>query len=230
MHLGPTNVPDEEDDPRVTLEPNLYYTQEDMLRDFCSKHNIGWNAANPCFILGAAEGSDQSLLYPLFVYASVQKHLDKPLVYPGDAIAWAAPQSLSSGSLNSYLYEWSVLAPNTANEAFNASDDCAFTWGKAWPRIAEFFGMDYTTPDDSPDTQWIEKPMKHEPPPRGFGKRGVIRLKFSFVDWAKQEENVNAWKELCAKHNLRAGKWKDVGSVFGRVDWCLGRSYSSVLR
>lgn len=128
VHLGATDIPDEETDPRVDLEPNLYYTQHDILAAFCSRHNIGWNSAFPSFVIGAALDSSQSLIFPILVYACVQKYLGRKLEYPSDLTAWYAAQSLSNAMLNSYLYEWSVLAPNTANQAFNASDDCAFTW------------------------------------------------------------------------------------------------------
>lgn len=230
VHLGATDVPDEESDQRIDLEPNLYYTQHDILASFCTKHNIAWNSAFPSFVIGAALDSSQSLLFPILVYACVQKHLGRKLDYPSDLSAWYAPQSLSNAMLNSYLYEWAVLAPNTANEAFNASDDCAFTWGKMWPRLAEAFAMDYTGPDASNNADFHEQGMKYEPPPHGRGGRSVMKYKFDFVEWAQNAENIAAWKELAAKHELRESEWKDVGSIFGRANFCLRRPYPSVLR
>ncbi|KAK3719657.1 hypothetical protein LTR37_004194 [Vermiconidia calcicola] len=228
VHLGATDVPDEETDPRPDLEQNLYYTQHDILSAFCSKHNIGWNASLPSFIIGATPDSTQTLVYPLFIYASVQKYLGRPLEYPSDLTAWYAPQSLSNAVLNSYLHEWSVLAPDTANQTFNASDDCAFTWGKMWPRLAAHFDMEYVAPDTSDKAQFREKAMKAEPPPHGKGSKNVMRYKFSFVEWAKTSEVIAAWKELVTKHQLRDAEWSDVGSVFGRADFCLHRPYPSI--
>lgn len=230
IHLGATDVPDEESDPRVELEPNLYYTQHDILASFCSKHNISWNSAFPSFVIGATPDSSQSLLFPILAYASVQKYLGRPLEFPSDLSAWYLPQSLSNAVLNSYLYEWSVLAPKTANQAFNASDDCAFTWGKMWPRLAKYFDMEYVGPDTSGTVQFREKNMKYEPPPHGRGSRSVMRYKFSFVEWAKDPESVAAWKEIAEQHKLRDSEWKDVSSIFGRADFCLHRPYASVLR
>lgn len=230
VHLGQTDNPDEETDSRLTLEPNLYYTQHDILESFCLKHGVSWNSAYPSFIIGAALDSSQSLLFPLLAYASVQKYLGKPLEYPADLNAWYEPQPLSNAVLSCYLYEWSVLAPNTANEAFNASDDCAFTWGKAWPRLASYFSMEYTGPDTSKKTQFREKAMKYEPPPSGRGSANIMRFKFSFVEWARNQENINAWEELARQHNLREAEWKDVGSIFGRADFCLHRPFSNLLR
>lgn len=119
VHLGATNIPDEENDPRIELEPNLYYTQHDILATFCAKHNVGWNSAFPSFVIGAALDSSQSLMFPILVYACVQKYLGRKLEYPSDLTAWYAPQSLSNAMLNSYLYEWAVLAPNTESQTFN---------------------------------------------------------------------------------------------------------------
>ena len=230
VHLGATSIPDEESDPRLALEPNLYYTQHDLLTAFCSKHNISWNAALPSFVIGAALDSSQSLLFPLLAYASVQKHRNKVLEYPSDLNAWHAPQSLSNAVLNSHMYEWSVLAPNTANQMFNALDDCAFTWGKMWPRLADYFAMQYSGPDTSIDVQWHEKGMKAEPPPHSMGRKSTMRYRFSFVEWAQDPENQAAWRELASKHGLTNSEWKDIGSIFGRADFCLHRPYASIMR
>ena len=212
------------------MEPNLYYTQQDILSAFCTKHRIHWNSAFPSFVIGAALDSSQSLLFPLLVYASVQKYLGKALEYPSGLEAWFAPQSLSNAVLNSYQYEWMALAPNTANEAFNTYDACEFTWGKMWPRLAGYFDMPYTGPQTGDDGQWREVGMKFEPPPHRMGERSKRRFRFSFVEWAKEEGNMKAWKDLAERHELRESEWKDVGSVFGRADFCLHRGYSSIMR
>jgi hypothetical protein len=229
IHLGPTNLPHEESDPRITLEPNLYYSQEDMLRKYCQKHGIHWNIGLPSFILAAPMDSAQSLLFPLSVYATVQKYLGKPLEFPSDLPAWESVQSMSTAILNSYLYEWSVLTDGAKDQSFNASDDCQFTWGKFWPRLAQFYGIKYTGPDMSESANFKETESKYAV--RGYGPKGKFRYKFSFVDWAKSQEVQNAWKELTAKHGLQQRDiLKDVGPTFGRVDFGLQRSFSSVLR
>ncbi|KAK4544509.1 hypothetical protein LTR36_004081 [Oleoguttula mirabilis] len=231
VHLGATSVPDSEDDARLNPETGgLYYTQHDLLTTFCGKHSISWNAALPSFVIGAALDSSQSLLYPILMYASVQKHLGRKLEYPSDVNAWLAPLSLSNAVLDSHMYEWSVLSPQTANQMFNASDDCAFTWGKFWPKLAAYFDMPYTGPETGSDVEYKEKSMPGSPPPHGMGgEASVMRYRFSFVEWAKQAENVNAWKELAQRHALRDGEWKDIGSIFGRADFALLRPYPSLM-
>lgn len=229
VHLGATNIPDEEDDPRLSAEPNLYYTQQDILAAFCSKHNIGWNASFPSFVIGAALDSSQSLLFPILVYASVQKYRGKKLEFPGDLAAWYAPQSLSNAVLNSYQYEWMALTNSTTNQAFNTYDACEFTWGKMWPRLAKWFGMESTGPQIEDDGRWRERSMKMQAP-QGYGGKTTFRYRFSFAEWARDQENVAAWKELAERHGLRESEWRDVGSVFGRADFCLQRNFASVMR
>ena len=90
--------------------------------------------------------------------------------------------------------------------------------------------MEYTGPDTASTAHYGEKGMKYEPPPHGKGTRSLMRYTFSFVDWAKDSRNVAAWKELASSHKLRDSELKDVGSVFGRADFCLHRPYPSIMR
>lgn len=47
VHMGPARTPYVESDPRVELEPNFYYPQEDLLFEHCKKHSIHWNILCP---------------------------------------------------------------------------------------------------------------------------------------------------------------------------------------
>jgi len=60
--MGPVKVPCEEWDPRVTLEPNFYYAQEDILWSHCERRSIGWNVVMPAAILGGESIRFQSTL------------------------------------------------------------------------------------------------------------------------------------------------------------------------
>lgn len=159
----------------------------------------------------------------------MQKYLGKRLDFPGDLAAWYAPQSLSNAVLNGHQYEWMTLTEGAENQAFNTYDACEFTWGRMWPRLAKWFGMEYTGPVTEDDGKWRLRTMKVEAP-HGQGGRGSFRYRFSFVEWAKDLENINAWKELAARHSLRESEWRDVGSIFGRADFCLQRNFASVMR
>src|SRR6266498_3662091 len=84
LHLGTPSIPQRESDPRITLEPNFYYDQEDYLWDYCKKHGMDWNICMPSFILGAVREAAMNQVYPIGVYCAVQAHLKKPLEFPSD--------------------------------------------------------------------------------------------------------------------------------------------------
>lgn len=49
VHLGAALNPAVESDPRVELEPNFYYPQEDMLWEYCKEEGVGWNVIRPAW-------------------------------------------------------------------------------------------------------------------------------------------------------------------------------------
>lgn len=224
VHLGPAAVPQEESDSRIHLEPNFYYNQEDCLRDFAQKHGIGWNTTRPSWIPGAVPDAAMNLCLPLAVYAIVQKHLGRPLEYPADLTTWETNQTLSSAQMNCYLAEWAVLTEKAKNESFNASDDCAFTWGKFWPKLAARFGMPWTGPVDDPSV-YKETDTPYTPPPRGFGPPGKMKSRFTLTEWAKKPQVQAAWREIAEKHQLREKELRDTDRVFGFTDAAIGWSY-----
>lgn len=229
VHLGPSAAPQEEEDPRVLLEPNFYYTQEDCLKEFAQKHSIGWNSTLPSHIAGAVPDAAMNFCFPLAIYASIQKYLNRPLEFPGDLKAWDTTQTISSAQMNGYLSEYVALTDGAKNRVFNAADDCAFSWGKAWPKIAARFNIPWAAPDTSESTQWITIPFP-SPPPRGFGPKGSVNFKFSLTQWSKDPEVQKAWAELAQKHGLRKTDPKDLDRVFGFLDFTLGMSYPISLR
>ncbi|KAJ5378624.1 hypothetical protein N7509_011743 [Penicillium cosmopolitanum] len=228
-HLGPTKLPSEESDPRVYLEPNFYYDQEDYLKDFAAKHGISWNTTRPANIPGAVPDAAMNLCFPLGVYAVVQKHLRQPLEFPSDFAAWTNIQMLSSAQMNCYLAEWAVLTEDAKNESFNATDDYPFAWEMFWPKLAAFYGIQWKGPDDNASrTEYHEFQTPYTPPPRGYGPPATIRFKFTLAEWAKRPEVQNAWKEIVAEHNLRNIALEDVDRVFGFTDFGLSVSYPVV--
>ncbi len=46
FHIGPATSPSFEFDPRVTLEDNFYYPQEDLLSKFCEDTEAQWNVVS----------------------------------------------------------------------------------------------------------------------------------------------------------------------------------------
>lgn len=229
VHLGPTIFPQEESDPRVLMGPNFYYNQEDYLKAFAQKHGIGWNTTRPSHILGAVPDAAMNLCYPLGIYATVQKHLNQPLEYPGDPVAWEQPISLSSAQANSYLSEWIVLTEDAKDESFNAADDYSFSWCKFWPKLAERFDMPWRGPDTSDQASYQSITLPNRPP-RGYGSPGALRFRFTLVEWAKKPEVQKAWGEIAERHGLREKKFRDVDRVFGFTDQAVGMTYPIQLR
>jgi len=222
VHLGATTIPQIESDPRVTLEPNFYYTQEDCLWAYCKKHGINWSVCMPSFILGAVPDAAMNVCFPLAVYASITKHLGEKLVYSGDFNAWENPQAQSSAMLNAYMEEWSVLTPAAQNQKFNTFDDSAFTWGNFWLKLAERYGVEYERPDSSDEVHPM--PTAYETPPRGYGPNHVSHYKFSLMMWAKRPEVQAAWRELAAKHDLLDKELRDIERIFLFTDAALSWS------
>ena len=54
----------------------------------------------PSWIVGAVKGTDMTTIFPLAVYAAVQRKLGKSLVFPGDTAAWEKIMPMSSATLD----------------------------------------------------------------------------------------------------------------------------------
>lgn len=134
-HLGPTKLPQEETDPRINLEPNFYYPQEDLVFKYSKDTGCGWNIAMPGPILGAVPDAAMNAAFPLAVYATVCKKLGHTFEFPGDVLSWQSLNSMSSAMMNAYMEEWAVLL-GPENQRYNTFDSSAFTFEKSWPRIA----------------------------------------------------------------------------------------------
>lgn len=226
IHLGPTTVPQEESDPRIDIEPNFYYPQEDMLKSFSAKNGISCVTTRPSWIPGAVPDAAMNLCLPLAIYATIQKHLGRKLEFPSDLASWELHQTVSSAQMNGYLSEWAVLSKTVENgDSFNAADDSAFTWAKFWPRFAAYFGLPWTGPETENENVYHEQTMGYNPPPRGYGPPGKARYRFTLAGWAKNPEVQDAWKKIASKHDLREKELRDVDRIFGFADGALLRSF-----
>ena len=218
LHLGPTSIPMEEDDPRHGIEGNFYYPQEDLLMEYCKKHDSSWVVTRPCFILGAVQNAAMNILWPLSAYAAVQKHLGLPLEFPADVAAWDAVKQQSEATMIAYHAEWALLTPEAGNQSLNQCDDSAFGWGKFWPTLASWYGIPAGQPAEDPNA-YATITMQYPVPPRGFGGPGIIRASFSFLEWSKNPEVVKAWEELTAKHGLEGSPFGEkAADTFGLID------------
>jgi nucleoside-diphosphate-sugar epimerase len=217
-HLGPTKLPQEESDPRVELEPNFYYPQEDLLFEYSKSTGCGWSICMPGPITGAVPDAAMNYAYALAVYASVSKRLGTPLKFPGDEASWQMSQSMSYAMMNAYLEEWSVLQ-GPAGEMFNAFDGSAFTWEAAWPQVASWFGVESQRPQNGDEYAVMETRFV----PRGYGKKGITRRSFSMTEWAKRSEVQAAWREMASDYDLSMPEEKELDRIFGFLDGTLCR-------
>jgi hypothetical protein len=249
LHLGPVATPQEEHHPRITLEPNFYYPQEDFLWSFCKHQGISWNIVMPSYILGAVPDAAMNLVYPLGIYAAVTAHLGATLDFPADLQAWEATSVGSSSMLNAYLEEWAVLNEGVKDEKFNAVDGGPFTWGAFWPKLAGWYGVEVGRPSLDHDA-YTEVTTRFDPPPRGyvlpllamflsfsqpdvqrqkltkhsFGPPATYRIRFTLASWAKRPEVQKAWEEVLTKHNLKGAtklQDMDIDRIFSFADGSL---------
>ncbi|KAF2461897.1 NAD dependent epimerase/dehydratase family protein-like protein [Lineolata rhizophorae] len=216
IHLGPAEVPSFESDPRVTLESNFYYPQEDALFEWCRKQGVHWNVVRPSHIWGAVPDAAMNIGYPLAIYAAVQAKLGRKLEFPGDMVAWQNPVVQSNAMMNSYIEEWAVLTDAAADEAFNAHDGAEFSFSRLWAKMAEWYGTEAKHPDDN--AKYMEMKSPYSPPPRGYGEPGLTRVSFTLAQWAKQPEVLQAWKEIAKEHDLMDKELHDQDRIFGFAD------------
>jgi len=195
VHILPQTLkPQCESDPRVTLEPNFYYTQEDFLSAFCRSHSTSYTITMPSNIHGAVPDAAMCVLLPLGIYAAVCAHLREPLVFPGTAAGWRASQCQSSATLNAYMAEWCVFLSEEdgAGEKFNACDGSAFAWGRVWERLGAWYGVGILGPGDE----------------------GWEARRMGMVEWAKTERVGRAWGEVAEMWGLRNRELWDVERLF----------------
>lgn len=115
--------PGTESDPRVDIEPNFYYPQEDLLHAYCRANpTTSYNIICPAWIIGAVTSAAMNALHPLAVYAAVCARRGTTMRFPGDIETWQRLNEHSSAKLTGYLSEWAVLEDRCKNQKFNAGD------------------------------------------------------------------------------------------------------------
>ncbi|KAK4505209.1 hypothetical protein PRZ48_003172 [Zasmidium cellare] len=216
FHIGPATNPSFESDPRVTLESNFYYPQEDLLFDFCKDTGAQWSVVRPSYIIGAVRDNTLNFWPGIAVYAAVQKYLGRPLQFPGDFTAWDKESCQSTAMLNAYFEEWCVLTEQAGNEAFNIQDGLNFTFSRLWPYLADWYDMPWEPPSLD-ESKYRVSETRHQATPRGYGW-ATSRTTFSLQEWSESQEVVDAWEALSKQHGLLFDPFKDRAQVFGITD------------
>lgn len=216
LHLGSPIIPMTEDTPAERFpHTNFYFPQEDLLTAWAAKHHTTWTVTRPGFIIGANANAQINISYPLAIYASVQKELGLKLEFPADVNAWDINKDLSTASLIGYFSEWAVLTDGGANEAFNIVDDSPFSYGKFWPELAKWYGIEHGVAE-AEESKYMVVTLPLRPPPRGFGGPGVVKIKFSFEAWAQKPEVREAWERVQKREGLdgKFDPWRSRENLF----------------
>ncbi|KAK5124393.1 hypothetical protein LTR85_001610 [Meristemomyces frigidus] len=215
VHLGPIRSPPVESDPRVTLQANFYYPQEDSLFQYCKDHpNTHWNIMMPAWIIGAVSNASMNAHHPLAVYAAVQAHKGEKLLYPGDLSAWLGLGEHSTAMLTGYLSEWAVLEDKCKDQKFNSSDTSILPNNRLWPELARWYGCDgYGLPElDESKITTIDH--GDGPTPLGYGPGAKTRFSFTLSKWAEESANQEAWQDIMKKHKLTHNPFEDIEAHF----------------
>lgn len=221
MHFGRVRTPLVESDPQPRdLVTNFYYVQEDSLREFCRQHpETGWNMLRPAGVVGSSSKSPLNTFLPFGIYAAVQAHKGEPLIFGGDFESWQFEAVHSTAWLTGYLGEWAVLEDACRNEAFNAQDGAGLSWDRFFKELARWFGVEKGVVPPSSDLGETNDMVLAggKDCPLRYGPPKVMRRKFTLRDWAGDEANERAWKDITERSNgqLTFNPWEaDVDSFF----------------
>ena len=148
-HLGPYKTPAREDDPRH-MPPNFYYDQEDYLKARSAGKAWSWTALRPSSICGFAVGNPMNMATAIAVYAAVCKELRLPFRFPGSSTAYGRIMEMTDAELLAKAMVWAALNERCDGEAFNITNGGFNRWEFLWPRLAQFFDMEYAPPQRFP--------------------------------------------------------------------------------
>jgi len=131
----------------------------------------------------------------------VQKELGQKLEFPADVGAWDSNKDNTTAKLIGYFSEWVVLNDSTKNDTFNIVDDSPFSYGRFWPEVAGWYGLEAAIPEQD-ESKYTVLTMGMDPPPRGFGGPGIVKVKLSFEEWSQKPEVKEAWEKIQEREGL----------------------------
>ncbi|CAF4781111.1 unnamed protein product [Rotaria sp. Silwood1] len=120
---------------------NFYFTQEDLLKDYALKHEWKYIITRPSIIIGLAKGNFMNFAVTIALYATIQKELGQPLLFPGNRKAWNRISDHSTASNNARFQLWTVLNKNIRNETFNIANGDLVRYRDLWPKIESYFNI-----------------------------------------------------------------------------------------
>ena len=145
VHLGPTQAPFYEDDPRH-MTPNFYYVQEDLLRERAAAGDFDWSILRPDVVVGDIAGNPMNIVMVMGVFAALSKQAGVPLRFPGTHKVYSGVLAQTTDSAwMARASVWAALDPAARNEAFNLVNE-PFRWERIWRRMADAFEMEVGPP------------------------------------------------------------------------------------
>jgi len=199
MHLGPEcgmTTPNREDDPRPPKQPgNFYYPMQDYLKErVAGGANWVWTESRPPWIIGFSIGKVMNVGVSLGVYASLLKEMGQPLIFPYGEKAFLALRDFVDVNVLTKGILWMTTQEHCGYNAFNMQNGDYTRMQQLWPKMAQYFGMDWKMAD---------KP-------------------FLVADWVKDKGDI--WNRICDKHALQkfdlgqVGAWQSLDNALNR-DW-----------
>ena len=140
-HLGPYKTPAKEEDPGH-LPPNFYFDQQAWIAARQKGKSWTWSTFRPHGICGLAIGSSMNQLTAMALYATVMKHLGRPLRFPGTAGFFKAVYQMTEAGYLARGMVWAATNEACANNAFNFTNGDYLRWCHLWPKVARFFEME----------------------------------------------------------------------------------------
>lgn len=153
-HLGIYKTPAKETDGRH-FPPNFYYSQEDYLRKQSVGKQWSWTALRPDIVMGFAVGNPMNLANLIAAYASLCKELQVPFRFPGPPEAYHVLVNVTGADVLAQAMEWAALTPACRGEIFNITNGDIFRWSQAWPKFAQFFGVEVAEPQTFSLTEYM---------------------------------------------------------------------------
>lgn len=159
----PHDSPYTEDLPRLD-QPNFYHNLEDILYSETAKHGLTWSVHRPAMIFGFSPCSLMNIVSTLAVYATICKHENKPLVYPGSKASWNCYVDAVDADLISEQQIWAAVDPNAKNQVFNCNNGDVFKWKHIWKVLADKFELEMVGYQEGKDQVSLVEIMKDKAP------------------------------------------------------------------
>ena len=135
-------TPLREEQPRLNL-PNFYYAQEDEVYKAATRDGFSWNIHRPHTLIGKTIGNAMNMGTTLAVYASICKSEGTPFIWPGSEAQWNGVSDVTDAKVLADQIIWAATNTEAHNEAFNVTNGDVFRWKWLWPKIAEWFGIEF---------------------------------------------------------------------------------------